>query len=144
MFGKREVRFDSVKSEYYETWSLFITDVGKDLTTRLTTSGPCVDREPAWAPDRDEIVFAGCPDGPVHGLFVIGADGSGLRRVTTSPDSTIDRYPAWSSDGDRIAFERGPVPGNHDVFVVAPDGSNLVNLTVANAGFDGHPRWRRR
>jgi len=143
VFGRLEFRFDPAKSEYFDTWSLFIARVDTDVAVRLTTSGPCVDREPAWAPDGDRIVFAGCPEGPAHGLFIINADGSGLRRVTTSPTGTIDRHPAWSPAGDRIVFERGPL-SNRDLFMVGADGNGLINLTEGNAGFDGAPRWRRR
>lgn len=143
MFARNEVRFDPVKSEYFTTSRLFIADVETDTAVRLTTSGPCVDREPAWAPDGDRIVFAGCLEGPAHGLFVINVDGSGLRGVTTSPSNTIDRHPSWSPTGDRIVFERGSLD-NRDVFSVALDGIDLVNLTATNAGFDGMPQWRKQ
>jgi dipeptidyl aminopeptidase/acylaminoacyl peptidase len=43
-------------------------------------------------------------------IFVVSADGAGLRQLTHN--SVPDTTPAWSPDGSRIAFERnGGVPG---------------------------------
>ncbi len=39
-------------------------------------------------------------------LYVIGTDGSGLRRLTNGPAD--DAMPSWSPDGTRIVFVRRP------------------------------------
>ena len=76
---------------------------------------------PAWSPDGRKIAFGG--DGEI---YVMNADGRGLRRLTRNPAS--DGSPAWSPDGRRIAFgsERD---GNLEVYVMNTDGSGQRNLT---------------
>ena len=62
---------------------------------------------PAWSPDGTRIAFrASRPDATAGGnldIYVIGSDGSGLRRLTTSPET--DSYPSWSPDGSRIIYD---------------------------------------
>jgi Tol biopolymer transport system component len=62
---------------------------------------------PSWSPDGKQLVFTG-DDGGLTDLFIIGADGTGLRRLTH--DKYADLQPAWSPDGRTIAFvtDRGP------------------------------------
>jgi WD40-like Beta Propeller Repeat len=68
----------------------------------------------------------------------MSADGTSLRRVTTSP--SIDFQPTWSPDGRRLAFARN-VPGYHrDIFVVGVDGKGFRRLTT-NRGDDFEPDW---
>ncbi len=52
---------------------------------------------PAWSPDGTHIAF-GCVSS--EGIWVIGADGSGLTRVIPN---AINPY--WSPDGSQIAFD---------------------------------------
>ena len=78
----------------------------------------------AWSPDGKQIVFdagSGQPDQPDHRLYVIGADGSNLRPITTGAQNDMD--PDWSPDGEWIAFHR-----DGGLWIVRPDGSDLRSL----------------
>ena len=55
---------------------------------------------PSWSPDGRRIVFDDDAD-----LYVISADGSDLKRLTSTPRKESD--PAWSPTGQTIAFVRG-------------------------------------
>lgn len=90
---------------------------------------------PAWSPDGRRLAFASVRRG---GIFVVNADGGGLRRVTRSP--TLDLQPAWSPDGRRVAFAR-LVPGwREEIFVAGLDGRGARRLT-SNRGQDLEPDW---
>lgn len=58
-------------------------------------------------------------------LYKIQPDGSGLVRLTDSPE--VDSEPAWSPDGTQIAF-RSRRDGSSDIFIMGADGSSPVNL----------------
>ncbi len=73
------------------------------------------DREPAWAPDGQRLVFLGRLGG-VTDLFVAGVDGSALRRLTFGAGA--EREPVWSTEGE-IAFQRG-----QGVWSVQADGTD--------------------
>jgi TolB protein len=90
---------------------------------------------PAWSRDGRRLAFTSVLR---RGIFVVNADGSGLRRVTRSPN--LDLQPAWSPDGRRLAFARF-VPGfREEIFVVGVDGRGLRRLT-SNRGQDLEPDW---
>jgi tricorn protease-like protein len=76
-------------------------------------------------------------DGANADVYLIASNGTGERRVSTSPVSDVD--PAWSADGSKIAFtsERD---GNREIYVMNADGSNLVRLTNSPSS-DDRPAW---
>lgn len=65
--------------------------------TGLFTVGQGLD--PAWSPDGKQIAFTRWDD--PRGLYVVNADGSGLRLVYAVNDA---KSPAWSADGSTIVF----------------------------------------
>ena len=76
---------------------IFIVPSGGGQPVRLAVEQLRVVRFPAWAPGSD-IVFASDGD-----LYAAGADGSNLRRLTSTP--TEELTPAWAPDGATIAFQ---------------------------------------
>ncbi len=76
---------------------------------------------PAWSPDGAKIAFTATARGD---LWVMNADGSGLRRLTDSRPGTPNygaRQPAWSPDGRTIAFGYGYV----GISLIEADGTRL-------------------
>jgi len=121
-----QLALDSTRGGGTEIW--IINADGKGTARQLTfehgfTWGA------TWSPDGHSIAFnAWRPGGGNQDIFVIGADGSAERRLTTDPADDIG--PAWSPDGKRIAFRRlgGEVPGG-EIWSMAADGSDQVLLS---------------
>lgn len=83
-------------------------------------------------------------------LFVMNADGTGVRKLTHPPRGTEDINADWSPDGSRIVFARAPSSGVHSIWVVRPNGTGLRRLTpncAPGVGIpecpadDGWPAW---
>ena len=77
-------------------------------------------------------------------IYRVGADGQGLRRLTTSRDAG-DRAPVLSPDGRRIAWEREVATSGGDVTAVEiwtmnVDGSD-ARAVVQNGSFNRVPSW---
>lgn len=100
-----------------------------------------------WSPDGRWIAFSAEADG-AGGLFLIAADGSGLKRLSTAPPAAApDHQPAWSPDSRRLAFAReDPADGSRDLHEATLDGQvrrlstlrlyRLHGMTYAAGGQD--------
>jgi Tol biopolymer transport system component len=79
---------------------------------------------PAYSPDGKLIAFrAARKDENAGGIWLIGADGRGLRRLTDE-EKADDVYPTWAPDSSYIVFSRGLItqePSNN-LWEVRPDG----------------------
>jgi Tol biopolymer transport system component len=95
---------------------------GSDVTL-LGVRGECA----VWSPDGSRIAYcaqAETDDGPRWAVWVVNADGSEPRRLTTHPG---DHYPrGWSPDGRTIVFW---TQGSGKLFGMRPDGSGQRRLT---------------
>jgi Tol biopolymer transport system component len=90
--------------------------------------------EPAYSPDGRLVAFAS-RRGTSFDLFVMNADGTGTRQLTSTREN--DGRPTWSPDGERIAFQRGD-PSH--LYVMAADGSSQRRLT-GDAAPEAQPAW---
>jgi Tol biopolymer transport system component len=80
---------------------------------------------PAWSPDGRQIAFYLWRS--PGGIWVINADGSGLRRLNARVGRVGVWSPAWSPAGDKIAFTTGAVDGS--IYVINRDSSDQRRLT---------------
>jgi hypothetical protein len=91
--------------------------------------------EPAWSPDGKQIAFRGFW-GPteVSDIFVMDADGSNVRQLTTGGAAE----PAWSPDGKQIAYA-----STDAIYAMNTDGSNVHPITPVSHGGAWHnnPTW---
>lgn len=98
-----------------------------DGTTRRLTTNRVFDGFPRWSPDRSKIVFVRSR-GNDSDLYVMNADGSGVRRLAGSAARFRDLYPAWSPDGRLIAFTSDRF-GENEILVMRADGTGVRRVT---------------
>jgi Tol biopolymer transport system component len=76
-------------------------------------------------------------------LFVMNADGSGSRQITSNGKANF--APFFHPDGKRIIFssnQADPKGRDFDLFLINDDGSNQEQVTF-NKSFDGFPMFTR-
>jgi TolB protein len=150
------VVFTSVRDGDMEIYSM--NGDGSDVRRLTHLPGP--DGGPFFSPDGTKIVFRGNHPGPGQELddyfsllkkavwrpgsleiFVMNADGSGLRQVTHFGKANWAPY--WTPDGKKIIFAsnmKDPASRNFDLFLVNLDGTGLEQVTF-NETFDGFPMF---
>jgi Tol biopolymer transport system component len=110
-------------------------------TCSCTLAGPA-----RWSPDGRSIAFAIALDGTASRVFVMEADGTGLRRLTDESRAWMETDPTWSPIGDRIAFNRWQRDDAGDwqarpIGIVAAAGGPLEPIGVAPAAEGALIEW---
>ena len=112
-----------------------------DGTDRKTivplTSGVAVGAtEPAWSADGTKLAYSS-KIGGTGGIFIVNADGSGVRRVTNDVN---DGEPTWSPDGTKLAFVHVS-NGRRRIVTTNLDGSGLTVVTPNLDRSLDDPEW---
>jgi len=140
-------RYFAIAAKRKDRDDLVILDVQKDEEVRripLPLNGLTT---PSWSPDGKQLVFTGY-DGGVTDLFVVGADGTNLHRLTN--DKYADLQPSWGPDGKTIAFatDRGPATdfdtltfGNLRIALFHLDKGTIDVLGHMDQGKNINPAW---
>jgi len=111
---------------------IYLLRVGGGRAINLTAGSPADDDEAAFSPDGNAIAFRSGRDG--GGLFVMGATGESVRRVTSAGYD-----PAWSPDGKTLAYTTEPVnepynrEGNSELWSVAIGTGETRRLFAGDA-----------
>ena len=107
------------------------TGVLQDLTKGIFRDGAYL---PVFSPDGRQIAFAATAEGAgAQDIFVMNADGTNRRRITTHPDS--DTTPTWSPSGTQIAFTSDRT-GKPQIYIMNVDGSGLRRLPIPDGEAD--------
>jgi len=121
-------------------WDIYFQRVGGKTVINLTRDCPADDTQPAFSPDGEQIAFRSDRDG--GGIFVMGATGESVRRLTD-----FGYNPAWSPDGKEIAFgvangsdPRSWVGGRHGLWRVNVATGEKRQIAAEGAA---QPDWRQ-
>jgi Tol biopolymer transport system component len=95
------------------------------------------DSFPSFSPDGRRIVFVSSRSG-TRQLWVCEEDGTGLRSLTSLPDTKVANA-RWSPNGREIAFGARP-DGSGEIYVVDVESGDLRKVTEHPAD-DTQPSW---
>lgn len=134
----------AVVSDLQDGPALWVLDIDQ-MTTRVLSRG--MEAEAVqWRPDGRDLVFRGLRPGPgpaTYGLYLIGADGAGLRPIVPPTDSAAGDWqsPALSPDGTRIIYTQWDEVGGR-LWVVGVDGGRVQKLAFDGPlSSDYYARW---
>ena len=106
---------------------------------KLTHSDDVSD-QPDWSPDGSQIAFGSDRRNGAfrREIYVMDADGTNVRRMSTLPDKAeFDSFARFSPDGRRLVFTRTineAIPIRAALFTVHVDGGGLERLTPWGMG----------
>ena len=64
-------------------------------TTTQITSGPDVDRQPAWTPDTTKIAFTRTGTEGMSAIYLMNPNGTGIAPLTSTTDELSESDPTW-------------------------------------------------
>lgn len=88
---------------------------------------------PQLSPDLATVVFDSA-EGGQHDLWLVGVDGTGLRRLTDTPED--ETWPTFSPDGTQVAFAMAG-----QIYRLPVGGGQETQVTDEPAGGAGEPAW---
>ncbi len=142
--GFGQVAFASMRAGLPQIYLINTDGTGLQLITKMD-NGAC---QPSWSSDGSQLVFTSpCPSrGEVNdslynnsSLYIINADGTGLKTLTTTPGSAYD--PAWSPDGKQIAFT-SLRDGRKEIYTLNVDSGAVTRLTNSTGDVENsQPAW---
>ena len=145
------IAFVSNRSGQYEIYTINADGTKTKQLTKQVGGG--FKKSPVWSPDGTKIAYVADDIGSDSEIYVVEADGSNLRQVTSNDANESD--PAWSPDSDKIAFklstiesrkthEDGGISVNYnepEIFVVYSDGTGMHQLTEGSKVSNSNLAW---
>jgi TolB protein len=106
---------------------LFVASAAGVGARDITPAGIVDVQGAAWSRDGRRIAISAIADGDHDPeIFVVAADGTGLRRLTDNHLS--DRQPTWAPDGRKLAFASART-GLFQIYSMRADGSRQRRLS---------------
>jgi Tol biopolymer transport system component len=136
---------------WIEAWDLGQARA-RPLTPRLRPGEQRLDSHPSWSSDGSLLAFIRVSP-RTSGIYVVGADGKGLRRILALTRANADAASftglGWSPDGTSLVFDRyGAVecsvsePFRHRLTIAKIDGSGIRDVPVLPRPIMNRQLWR--
>jgi len=107
-----------------------IVDAGTGATTSFDLDMTVIAF--VWRPGTDQLIVSGertTPDARIGGMYLVGADGTGLKSIVEGPDVIND--PTVSPDGSKLAYTTWGTGAEGRIHVI-----DLVSGAESPVGFD--------
>jgi TolB protein len=109
---------------------IFVLDLASGAATKLTSDppdAPIHDEGPAWSPDGTMIAFTSERSDPNGDIWIMQADGSNPRRLTTT--SVLDESPDWQPIPFSVgAPDRGPAQPCGDLSLLPGGVASIASV----------------
>lgn len=125
LLGGNRLLFDAAASRA-NLREFALTPAGSNATARWLTRGNSNDRQPAYSPDGQWIIFSSDRTGNLDLWKVSTKDGT-VRRITE--DSAQDWDPTFTPDGKHILWSSNR-NGHFEIYFADADGSAVRQLTA--------------
>lgn len=106
---------------------------------RQVTDSPAEDTSPAWSPDGTQIAFISTRNGQNTAVYLMTADGSNVRQVSSTVEDAVDAAPVWSADGQKLTYFSDK-SGGRELYVLDLNTGSEQRITN-NEVYDGEPDW---
>ena len=131
-----------------DAWNLFVMDMDSGEERQLTENPEGDYRRPTWSPDGKVVAFVSSDAKKRRHwqIWLIHADGTGLRQLTEEsiPGESIEL--SWHPDGDRVAFVYRlgleDSAENNEVFTVHVETGALAQVSHTPM-FESNPHFLR-
>jgi Tol biopolymer transport system component len=131
------------------TGAIYTVNADGTKLRRITAWGTISDSQLDWSPDGTRLVFeTNWRPGTGPDLWIINADGTGLRNLTDDPNLTPSMPfrasfdPTWAPDGSLIMFNCAPgALSLWDLCTIRPDGTGRTTV-AATEGDEDTPAWQ--
>jgi Tol biopolymer transport system component len=139
---------DGTRIAFGGTRNLFTVSVADAKLTPLTRSQHSWmgNVTPAYSPDGSTIAFSRSTDAYNSDIFLMDADGSRLRRLTSSRGTHEklgeEMTPTWSPDGRTLVYSSNR-DGNLELYAIDRSGRNERRLTSTARLDEANPRFTR-
>ena len=111
------------------TLTILTIATGESTELELSIGKRVAAYPPVWSPDGEEIAFIANEEQFPPTVYIVNADGSGLRRISSALS-----VPSWSPDGERIALVAPTSDGGTTALqTFARDGSDRVSVAAVGA-----------
>jgi Bacterial Ig-like domain len=125
----------SIPGALFNIWSINPDGTGATALTSLTAEN-ATEFGPHWSPAYTQISSLLVPAGLTEpkNLFVMNADGSGLRNLTDEDADFHSSLPQWLPDGSALLFLFDKGSDAFDIGSTSPAATGYLNLTHVPSG----------
>lgn len=87
--------------------------------------------DPVWSPNGNQIAFVWSRETDRVDIYVMNADRTNVRNLTSASPDPINFLPVWSPDGNWIAFTSTVDGTSYRVRIIPASGGSIITVNTA-------------